>query len=623
MKRLSWTLTALLVAFVWMMAQPVTAEKIKIEKLDDLPRYTYKLEIKAVELIDNDESLLKLAHELKADLENDLEKYEISDKTTLKGYYGILGVIAMLDQDYDNYLKYLEKSKQLEEKEALRLTAGLFSSSYIAAVRSGDEDLLVAVKKEYSNRVNELSYDVVGDELKSSKARAEMVGRNLIVGIVDSRIQPILDKTGGEISKDIAEQLVSMGYTIRYYLPYKSVLVEVLDAFIDANKVEKQDIWTDREVTLEQGKGYTPVTICIWDSGTDIDLYKDQLWTNKKEIPDNNIDDDNNGFVDDVHGMAYTLHSDKSTDMLYPIGDVEKDRPRLERLMKGMSDLQANVDSDEATDLKKMLGSMKPDEVKPFIEDIAKYGNHAHGTHVAGIALRGNPYARLLTSRITFDYHMIPETPTIEQARKDAVATVETIKYFKDNGVRVVNMSWGGSLAGVESALEANNAGGTPEERKALAREIFEIGKVALFESIKNAPGILFITSAGNADNNVSFEEFIPSGFDLPNIISIGAVDQAGDETSFTSFGKVDVYANGFEVKSYIPGGHEMNLSGTSMASPNTTNLAAKLLAVRPDLTTIQLRNLLIDAADVKVAGDREVRLLNPVKSLESLDQMK
>ncbi|RKX28684.1 MAG: hypothetical protein DRP47_03750, partial [Candidatus Zixiibacteriota bacterium] len=112
-------------------------------------------------------------------------------------------------------------------------------------------------------------------------------------------------------------------------------------------------------------------------------------------------------------------------------------------------------------------------------------------------------------------------------------------------------------------------------------------------------------------------------GFDLPNIISIGAVDQAGDETSFTSFGKVDVYANGFEVKSYIPGGHEMKLSGTSMSSPNTTNLAAKLLAIRPDLTTAQLRKLLIDAADVKVAGDREVRLLNPAKSLELLAQIK
>ncbi|RKX25135.1 MAG: hypothetical protein DRP47_10275, partial [Candidatus Zixiibacteriota bacterium] len=335
-----------------------------------------------------------------------------------------------------------------------------------------------------------------------------MMSRNLIVGIVDSRIQPVLDKTNGEISKDIAEQLVSMGYTIRYYLPYASILVEVLDAYINANKVEKTNIWVDREVTLEQGKGYTPVTICIWDSGTDIALFKDQLWTNNKEIPDNDIDDDNNGYVDDVHGIAYTYHSDKSKELLYPIGDVEKNRPRLERLMKGLSDIEANVDSDEAIELKKMLGSMKPDDVKPFIEDISKYGNHAHGTHVAGIALRGNPYARLLTSRITFDYHMIPEEPTIEQALKDSVATVETIKYYKDNGVRVVNMSWGGSLAGVESALEANNAGGTPEERKAFARKLFEIGKAALYESIKNAPEILFVTSAGNADNNVNFEEF-------------------------------------------------------------------------------------------------------------------
>ncbi|MEA2030448.1 MAG: S8 family serine peptidase [candidate division Zixibacteria bacterium] len=623
MRKLSLTLTTLLVAFAWLMAQPVIAEKIKIERLDDLPRYTYKLDIKAVELLDDDEALLKLAHELKTDLKNDLEKYEILDKTTLKGYYGVLGVIAMLDHRYDDYHKYLKMSKQLEEKEAKRLTAGLFTNSYIAAVSGDNKDILAAIKKEYSNRVNGLPYEVVGDELESSKGRAEMISRNLIVGIVGSRIQPILDKTNGEISKDVAEQLVSMGYTIHNYLPYNSIVVEVLDAYIDANKVEKTNIWADREVTLEQEKDYTPVTICIWDSGSDIALFNDQLWTNNKEIPNNDIDDDNNGYVDDVHGMAYTYHSDKTKELLYPIENVEKNRPRLERLMKGLSDIQANVDSDESTELKKIMSSMKPEEVKPFIEDVAKYGNHAHGTHVAGIALRGNPYARLLTSRITFDYHMIPEKPTLKQARKDSVATVETIKYYKDNGVRVVNMSWGGSLSGVESALEANNVGETPEERKAFARKLFEIGKSALYESIKNAPEILFITSAGNADNNVNFEEYIPSGFDLPNIISIGAVDQAGDETSFTSFGKVDVYANGFEVKSYIPGGHEMKLSGTSMSSPNTTNLAAKLLAVRPDLTTAQLRNLLIDAADVKVAGDREVRLLNPVKSLELLAQMK
>ncbi len=623
MGRKSVALVILLVGIIWLTALPVSAQKIKIEKLDDLPRHMYKINVKAVELFDNDEALMKLAHALQKDFEDDLEKYEIQDKTTLQDYYGILGIIAVLDERYDDYLKYHEMSGELEDKEASRLTAGLFTRSYIAAVRSGTEDLSAAIRDEYSRLVNDLPYDIVGAELKSSKARAEIYSRNFLEGIINSRIQPILDKSGNEMSKDMAKQLIGIGYSVRYYLIYKQVLIEVLDAYLKTNEIDRPDIWSAREVTLEEGDDNTPVIICVWDSGTDLEIYKDRLWTNSKETPDNDIDDDNNGFIDDVHGIAYTLHSDKTAELLYPIGDVEKNRPRLQRLMKGLEDLQANIDSDESAEVKKNMSNMKPEEVQPFIEDISKYGNYAHGTHVAGISLRGNPYAKLLTSRLTFDYRMIPEEPTIEQAVKDSAATVETIQYYKDNGVRVVNMSWGGSLAGVERALEANNAGGTPEERKALARKIFEIGKGGLYEAIKNAPEILFVTSAGNSDNDVNFEEFIPSGFDLPNIISVGAVDQAGDETSFTSFGKVDVYANGFEVRSYVPGGDELNLSGTSQASPNVTNLAAKLLTVRPDLTPEQLRRLIIDTADEKIAGKRKVLLLNPAKSFELLAQMR
>ena len=623
MRRKSVVLVILLVGITWLASSPVFAQKIKIEKLDDLPRHIYQLDVKAAELFDNDEVLMKLAHELQKDLETDLEKYEISDNTTLKNYYGTLGVIAMLDKRYDDYLKYHKMSEALEDKEASRLTSGLFTRSYIAAVRSGNEDLPAAIKEEYSRLVNALDYDIVGAELKSSKARAEIFSRNFLEGMVNSRIQPVLDKSGGEAGKDMAKQLVGIGYSVRNFLVYKHIIVEILETYLKANEVVKADIWAEREVTLEEGDKNTPVIICVWDSGTDLDIYKDRLWTNDKEIPDNGIDDDNNGFIDDVYGIAHTLHSDKTTDLLFPIGDIEKDRPRLQRLMKGLEDLQANIDSDESGELKKMMGSMKPEEVQPFIEDINKYGNFAHGTHVAGIALRGNPYAKLMTSRLTFDYHMIPELPTVEQAVKDSAAVADMIQYYKDNGARVVNMSWGGELASVERALEANNAGGAPEERKALARKIFEIGKAGLYEAIKNAPEILFITSAGNSDNDVSFEEVIPSEFDLPNIISVGAVDQAGDETGFTSFGKVDVYANGFEVLSYVPGGDKMNLSGTSQASPNVTNLAAKLLTVRPDLTPTQIRKLIVDAADEKMAGNRKVPLFNSAKSFELLAQMK
>ena len=121
-----------------------------------------------------------------------------------------------------------------------------------------------------------------------------------------------------------------------------------------------------------------------------------------------------------------------------------------------------------------------------------------------------------------------------------------------------------------EQALELNGIGKDAAERAKLAREIFEIGRDALYEAMRDAPEILFVTSAGNEDNDVTFDEEAPGSFDLPNILTVGAVDQAGDPTGFSSFGDaVDIYACGFEVESFVPGGERLAFSGTSQASPN------------------------------------------------------
>ena len=141
----------------------------------------------------------------------------------------------------------------------------------------------------------------------------------------------------------------------------------------------------------------------------------------------------------------------------------------------------------------------------------------------------------------------------------------------------------------------------------------------ALRESIRDAGDILFITSAGNSDNDVKFDEFYPSSYDYPNMISVGAVDAAGDETSFTSLGKVDIYGNGFEVESYVPGGNRIKFNGTSMSSPQVLNLAAKLLAIDPSLSTAELRQLILDGSDDKALASRTIRLMNPAASRELL----
>ena len=173
-----------------------------------------------------------------------------------------------------------------------------------------------------------------------------------------------------------------------------------------------------------------------------------------------------------------------------------------------------------------------------------------------------------------------------------------------------------------EVSLERNGIGKDAEERREIARQVFAQQKAGLYEAIKNAPNVLFVCAAGNADNDVEFDEYIASSFQLPNLITVGAVDQAGDPTSFTSFGRtVQVYANGFEVDSYVPGGKRMQMSGTSMASPNVANLAGKILAVNPDLTPPEVIDLIKKGSDRKTSGDTSYLLMNPKKTLAMLNK--
>ncbi|MCB9365853.1 MAG: S8 family serine peptidase [Calditrichaeota bacterium] len=618
--------TWVFVVLVAILVSSALAEKIKIEKLDDLPRHTYMVKEKVVDFLKDDAAIKTLAAAVKKDILSDLETYDITDKTTLQGMYANLGTIAIIEGDWNRYLELVNKRIELEDKEAAKHTTAMIGRAIASAQAKGMENYDANLDKEVRAMLANMPYEVVEANVKSQKGSAEMVSEALVIGSIEANMQPVLDNTGGEITQDNANGLLGPFFTLRYYIPKKDIFVAALTEYIDAHNVVKPDIWEARNFSLEKGnKKYRPATLCVWDSGVDWNIFepKGQMWANPLEKYDNK-DDDKNGFVDDVHGIAWDLHSNKETSLLYPIGkeNMIADENQMRLWMKGLGDMQSAVESEEATALKKHMATLAQDQVQPFFEAIGLYGNYCHGTHVAGIAAAGNPYARIMAARLTFDFHFIPELPTVEQATKDAEALVETIEYFKKYGVRAVNMSWGGNLRSIEDALETHNAGGSVEERKELARKIYTIGDTAFKNAIMNAPDILFITSAGNSNSDVKFEEFYPSSYDLPNIISIGAVDQAGEETSFTSFGKVDVYANGFEVLSYVPGGTEMKLNGTSMSSPQVLNLAGKLLAVKPDLTTKQLRDLIINGADKQMAGDREVKLMNPKKSLELLEKM-
>ena len=280
------------------------------------------------------------------------------------------------------------------------------------------------------------------------------------------------------------------------------------------------------------------------------------------------------------------------------------------------------MESPEATELRQAMAKLKPDQVRPFIEEISLFGTYAHGTHVAGILTAGNPYARIVTGRLTFDWKMVPDPcPSREQSERDAANIQDYVDFFKKNHVRVVNMSWGGSVKDVEDGMEKCAIGGGIDERKKTAREWFTLEKVALEKAMGGAPDILFVAAAGNSNADSSFEEAIPASLKVANLLTVGAVDKAGDEAAFTSYGPtVVVDANGYEVESYIPGGDRLKMSGTSMASPNVANLAAKILTVNPKLTPIQVIGIIRKTAEKTADGRRN--LIDPKKAVAAAQAM-
>lgn len=585
------------------------ADKRRIEKEADIPRFSYSI-AEPLERVVRDKALFdRTAGKMRTDMESVLAAYDIADKASERQYLASLMQLEFLLGNYDAALALSEKMRALEEKPADKLLSGLRLRAMVAAVKQtgglNTPAYFEAVGRAIRKELDGYPFALISNDIKSYKASAEMAGEGRILGGVRDVLQATLDKNGGVLSSDLAPGLISARYALETAIPLKQTLIATYSAYLDQHKVEKADIWAARNITLPASGKYSPVRVAVWDSGVDTQLFPQQLLKDAKGQP----------LV-----IAFDLNSQRTQGELFPIPAFYQ--PKLAQLLaqsKGFSDLQSNIDSPEASEVKKFMSGLKPEEFKPAMEGLGLTGNYAHGTHVAGIALEGNPWARLVTARISFDYKLQPDPcPSKALALRSAKAHQAFVDFFKKHQVRVVNMSWGGSVKAGEQALELCGIGKSAEERKTLAREYFEIEKRALIKAFASAPEILFITAAGNSNSDSSFGEFIPSSIVLPNLLTVGAVDKAGDEAPFTSYGPtVAVHANGYQVESFLPGGSRVAYSGTSMAAPNVANLAAKMLAAKPTLKPQQLIALIKSTAETTADGRR--KLIHPAKAMAAL----
>lgn len=580
-------------------------DKKRVEKAADLPRFSYKMDGKLEDTIRDDAKFAVFAKAYRGNVESVLAQYDIADKATLRNLLASLIQLDYLEGRYDAALKGVATVRDLQEKPADKLLSGIQIKAYLDAQQQAGNSTSDAYRQDVGKRLSAaldpLPFAVVQNDVREMKASVEIASESLALGYVREVLQPTAAKAGS-LSSDLAPALVSTRYRLLVTLPLKQTLIDVYSGYLIKYTVAKQDIWAERDVQLPATGAFTPVTIAIWDSGTDTALFKNQVAL-------------------DASGKPAVIAFDKfqipSTGELYPIPPELKGRlPVMKSRTKGFSDLQSNIDSKEATEVKKYLSALKQEEYKAAIEELRLAGNYMHGTHVTGIATAGNPYAKIVTARIEFGHTLIPNPcPSSELAERDAKASQAYVDFFKKHGVRVVNMSWGGNVKDVESELELCGIGKTPEERQTLARTYFDRSKSALTQAFASAPDILFVTAAGNENSDSTFSEAIPAGIVLPNLLTVGAVDLAGDEASFTSYGStVKVHANGYQVESFMPGGDRVAESGTSMASPQVAGLAGKILAVNPKLKPTEVIALIAVTADKTADGRRT--LINPKKAI-------
>jgi subtilisin family serine protease len=203
-----------------------------------------------------------------------------------------------------------------------------------------------------------------------------------------------------------------------------------------------------------------------------------------------------------------------------------------------------------------------------------------HGTHVAGIiaAIRGNgtgmdglaPAVRIM---------MIRTVPDGDERDKDVA---NAIRYAADNGAQIINMSFGKAFSPFKGAVD---------------------------DAVRYADskGVLMIHAAGNDGEDLTKKPSFPtpaylSGGRPQNWIEVGASSWKGGDSlaaSFSNFGRgvVDVFAPGVDIYSTIPGNRYEKDSGTSMAAPVVTGVAALLMDYFPGLTAADVKRILITSA--------------------------
>lgn len=350
------------------------------------------------------------------------------------------------------------------------------------------------------------------------------------------------------------------------------------------------------------------------------------------------LDDDANGFIDDVHGWNLASDTAHAIDPLQ-FQLYLQSRETIGRLFHAYNEnregrlpdadyqaLRAGYDNPLARIFGGGAGFTNGDFLDKAID-------LSHGSHVAGIVLEHSRGSALLhtLSWQAFGDAASPEIPLdrlatdaadlndflerVRQVKLDhSLATGRRLSdYLRATGAGIVNMSMGSDYsaqAAEASALasaylqaahlevtEANQADFETFLQN-LALEFYAADAVRFLVPMLENPDVLFVIAAGNSNENNDSSYQSPAYLArlVPNAICVAAADAAGDIAAFSNFGprSVDLAAPGVAIVSTAIPESSVLMDGTSMAAPAVAGAAAYVRKALPSLSAADLRRYLL-----------------------------
>jgi subtilisin family serine protease len=361
--------------------------------------------------------------------------------------------------------------------------------------------------------------------------------------------------------------------------------------------------------------------IAIIDSGTALDHQelKEKKWSNPKDI-DDAVDNDDNGYIDDVNGWNFAEGNNKLYDKTL-LGTFSADTSVFFEVQTRM--IKGEASAEDLAWLKQKI------QDKKFIAELQVFGNFVHGTHVAGIAAKGVDEAKIMGLKIiptkapsVGGGHKLQYFGNLESgidpdklirmglkvlASQQAKQLQPIGAYVAKQKARLANCSFGTSTNAAKGVLKPLLAkilkrDPTPEELETYA--IFFVNEVtkAAEALVKPAPNTLFVIAAGNDGMDNDRFPTSPANIKRDNTLTVAATYGYKRLASFSNYGAtmVDVAAPGVGILSTIPGNQYLTVNGTSQAAPFVTGVAGMMLDANPALSNSDVKAILMGTSDAK-----------------------